>query len=397
MEILNFKATYIATDEEFELELIGTNSDAQSSIFRLLRKETDAEEGGEEPEADFPHISFSEEAEEPKVGTMLVVYDTLPPVLGKGPKLAFPRVSAIIQEPDVYYALYPPTGIELGAPVTDEAGRFLGIIQVPRELMREMNRGGASRAQNRVRFEMMGRLSVSVRPAAAFEELLADPEGITDPGRSWLGISYEALEEEMAEGFGIDGQKGLLLTKVVPDSPAHNAGLRTSDILIEFNGEAVEVDTEHEIYIFQNQIRGTVPGQEVDIRILRQGADGTFQEELFLAVLAEPPVRFGQARRLWNEKMGLETCPITYDYRLNRNLPETIEGVVVTHVDGAAWAGLSGLQRWDIVQRVGDTRVANLDSFEVILAGARETKTDPLVFEILRGTETRIVSIDTNW
>ena len=62
--------------------------------------------------------------------------------------------------------------------------------------------------------------------------------------RGWLGVSIQPLTAELARSFGSKDGKGVLISDVVPDSPAGKAGLKPGDILLEFEGTAKPIPTE---------------------------------------------------------------------------------------------------------------------------------------------------------
>jgi len=55
-----------------------------------------------------------------------------------------------------------------------------------------------------------------------------------------LGITVEPLTDQLALKLGIPGQKGLLISSVMPESPAYGAGLKAGDIILEINRRSVK-------------------------------------------------------------------------------------------------------------------------------------------------------------
>ena len=55
-----------------------------------------------------------------------------------------------------------------------------------------------------------------------------------------IGVSTMELEKQLAEYFGITGDKGVLVTSVTADGPAAKAGVRAGDVIIAIDGEAVD-------------------------------------------------------------------------------------------------------------------------------------------------------------
>jgi S1-C subfamily serine protease len=64
---------------------------------------------------------------------------------------------------------------------------------------------------------------------------------LIDKGRvdhAWLGVSMATVDEELAETFRLPAERGVLVTDVVPGSPADEAGLEGGDTTVVVNGES---------------------------------------------------------------------------------------------------------------------------------------------------------------
>ena len=85
--------------------------------------------------------------------------------------------------------------------------------------------------------------------------------------RSYLGVAMQEINPTLARSFGLPDVQGAIITEVVPESPAAQAGLRAGDVIRSFNGRRVEAMQQ-----FQQLIAGTDVGQEVELGFLRQGA-----------------------------------------------------------------------------------------------------------------------------
>ncbi len=81
----------------------------------------------------------------------------------------------------------------------------------------------------------------------------------------WLGVYTQALTSELREGIDYDGD-GVLVSGVVPDSPADRAGLQKGDVITRVEGR--EVNSPGELV---EVIRGAAVGERVSIRYVRDG------------------------------------------------------------------------------------------------------------------------------
>jgi serine protease Do len=57
--------------------------------------------------------------------------------------------------------------------------------------------------------------------------------------RGWLGVQIQEVTEAMADQFGLDEARGALVSQILPDTPAADAGIERGDVIVEFNGQSI--------------------------------------------------------------------------------------------------------------------------------------------------------------
>ena len=77
-------------------------------------------------------------------------------------------------------------------------------------------------------------------PINLVKELLPQLKKAGKITRGWLGVNTQRLTPEIAESLGINGVHGALVSEVSKDGPAHRAGIRPADVIIEFDGHPVK-------------------------------------------------------------------------------------------------------------------------------------------------------------
>jgi len=120
--------------------------------------------------------------------------------------------------------------------------------------------------------------------------------------RGSLGIQVQDLTPDLAAAFNLEGQKGAVVVEISEDSPADEAGLEISDIVIAINGESVESAMDA-----RNRVGLLRIGEKVEIKILRKGREKTLK-----AVVAKDTIegddvsRYFEGAELKESKNGIE-------------------------------------------------------------------------------------------
>ncbi len=103
-------------------------------------------------------------------------------------------------------------------------------------------------------------------------EMSSDDDGdenvkvLVNAGGSWLGVGISEVTPEKVKEFKLPAERGVVLGKIVPESPAAKAGLKESDVVTEINGQRVE-GTEQ----FRRMIREIPAGRAAQFTVWRDG------------------------------------------------------------------------------------------------------------------------------
>jgi serine protease Do/serine protease DegQ len=136
--------------------------------------------------------------------------------------------------------------------------------------------------------------------------------------RGYLGVASQTLSADHAEALGLArNTKGVMITDVYPGTPAEQAGLRRGDVILSINEKAVTSLRDLRVLIAQ-----TAPGSKVKLKVSRDGKDRLV--EAALGKLDEKPDEL---------LSGIEATPLTPESRRRLNIPERLDGLLVTAVD----------------------------------------------------------------
>ena len=105
-------------------------------------------------------------------------------------------------------------------------------------------------------------------------ENLRDHVWIMGSGRGLLGVRTQDLNPELGSYFKVPDGKGVLVTEVLDDTPAQEAGMRAGDVILQVNGENVTDTSE-----LREELRES-EDEEVAIVIMREGSRYTINAEI---------------------------------------------------------------------------------------------------------------------
>ena len=202
---------------------------------------------------------------------------------------------------------------------------------------------------------------------------LVDKGSVT---RGWLGVSLQPLTPELATSFEARGKTGALVSDVVPDSPAAKAGLRSGDIVLEYNGKKIQNSGE-----LARAVGLGRPGQDARVTIWRDGA-----EKVLDVRLVQTPGEAAAPSRL-----GLEVRPVTPEIARELGV-DSAEGVVVSRVEDGSAAGDAGIRRGDVIRELDRKPVKSMADFERAAAGIKPGQ--PVTVRLQRGKASLYVALD---
>jgi len=85
-------------------------------------------------------------------------------------------------------------------------------------------------------------------------------------GGGWLGVGVSEVSADKMKALKLSEERGALLGKIVPDSPAAKAGLKENDVVLEINGQRIE-GTEQ----FRRMIHEIPAGRTASLTVWRDG------------------------------------------------------------------------------------------------------------------------------
>jgi serine protease Do len=204
--------------------------------------------------------------------------------------------------------------------------------------------------------------------------------------RGYLGIMIQDLTPALAKEFQLKDATGALVGDVTPKSPAEKAGLKSGDVVIEFNGKKV-ADSRH----LKLEVARTQPGTTVAVKVLRADATKTLEVTVKSLPGTEELAKADTQNKDDGTLNGVGVADLDDKARQQFEIPETVKGAVVTEVEPDSAAAEAGLKAGDVIQEINRKPVKNSEEAVHLTENVKDKTT---LLRIWRGGGSHFVVVD---
>jgi Do/DeqQ family serine protease len=180
-------------------------------------------------------------------------------------------------------------------------------------------------------------------------------EGLDTFERPYVGASFEQVSSDAAEALGLARPAGALVTDVFADSPAEEAGLRPGDVVLAFNGSAIEHPDALGYRLATQPI-----GSSAKLTILRQGAERDLDVSLVRAPEGGPEIVIGGPSPFAGASVADLSPRLAQRLRMRGNA----NGVAITAVERGTRAAQLGFRAGDIVRELNGEAVDSAETLQ---------------------------------
>jgi serine protease Do len=313
----------LADERELEARLVGRDADTDLAVLKV--------EG-----SNFPFVSFEEDAD-PRVGDWVIAVGN---PFGLGGTATAGIVSARARD------------------ISDSRTPYTDYLQIDAAINRG-NSGGPT-------FDIYGRVigvnSAIFSPTGGSVGIgFAIPASIAKPvterlmrgeaiERGYLGAMIGTLTDEEREAYGFPSDfEAATVIDVTPGAPAAQAGILPGDIVTSINGRKVTTSTE-----LTRAVGQANPGDTLTLEVIREGRERTITVRSGTRPAdvnsTQPPAAGGEERPGQIPPVtgvtveGLTVTPVTTALRARYNLPEGINGLVITGIEQTSRAARIGFE-----------------------------------------------------
>lgn len=210
--------------------------------------------------------------------------------------------------------------------------------------------------------------------------------------RGYLGITFGGeVDRTMARALGLENARGIVVGDVMSDGPAGEAGLKEGDVILELNGQRVQSWMD-----FRVKIGNRKPGDEITLGVFRDGERMDFDIELGELETEEMASNNIQNEDMDNlrETLGFSVEDLSDNIRRQLDLGEGVNGVIVSNISQASQAYRQGLQRGDVITRVGDEEVSTPNEFYSAIQSYINDETEAVLLRVNRQGRNVFIAIE---
>ena len=251
----------------------------------------------------------------------------------------------------------------------------------------------------------LGAVALGATPAAIETQFNNTPEvySYSSGGHSYLGVDIQDVTADRLGALKLKEERGVEVTMVDQDAPAGKAGIKEHDVILQFNGVAVESEEQ-----LRRMLREIPPGRTVTLGLSRDGNPMNISLQLAdrgkIATAMKPRIAIPSVRIPEVEAPGFAFQVQTYSSalgvqteNLSRQLGEYFgvkngEGVLVRSVEKGSAAEKAGLKAGDVIIRADNEKLSDRADLSQVLRGHHDG--GKITLSIMRDKREQTIVVD---
>lgn len=203
--------------------------------------------------------------------------------------------------------------------------------------------------------------------------------------RGWLGVRIQEVSDDIAESLGLGETMGALVVAVDESGPAKPAGIKSGDVILNFDNQPITAMRELPRIVAETKI-----GKKVKVEVWRNNKsvtkyvviDRLNESNLVASIDDEPDVDLDNSTSL---DLGFSLSTLSDDLSEKYDLNDKQKGLVVTVIDEQSDAFKRGLREGDLINVINEQDLYSVDQFVRIIEKYRRANRDLMLIKALRG------------
>ena len=206
--------------------------------------------------------------------------------------------------------------------------------------------------------------------------------------RGFLGVGIQDVTPALAQEFNIPEEgKGALVTDVTDNSAAADAGIKTGDVIVEFNGKPVSDSRNLKLMVGQ-----VTPGTKAEVKVLRQGKEKSFELTLKEAPDQKSSGDQNDSSATSGDALdGVTVSDLDAGVRRQLGIPANVQGALVSEIEESTPAYDAGLRQGDVIQEINRNRIR---SAEDAVAATKNLKGKKILLRVYSQGFSRFMVVD---
>jgi serine protease Do len=228
-------------------------------------------------------------------------------------------------------------------------------------------------------------------PADTVKRVVEQLEKGGKVSRGWLGVKIQNIDKDLAGSLGLKEPKGAIVSEVMKDGPAADAGLKVEDAILSVDDKKIEDSRDLARTIADLPAKATV-----DVKVWRNKGEQSVKVKLGTypanAEAAENDDQPQKEEKDLGGNVDLKQLGLSV-----KSGPGKDGGVIVSDVDPNSDAALKGIKEGDVVLKAGNETVNSPQDVAKAVKKAQDDGLPAVMFHIKKsGDQTVLVAIPLN-
>ena len=214
--------------------------------------------------------------------------------------------------------------------------------------------------------------------------------------RGWLGVRIQELTPEIAKSLGLKNEDGVLISMVNPGEPAEKGGLKSGDVILEFNGEKIK-----DVKSLQRTVAESAVESKAKVKVWRDKKSKSFTVKLgeLEKFNTADNNNDDQKQEVVSEEIeidnvGLRLLGLNKETRSRFNISKNVSGVVVTAVKRDSFAAKAGLSVGNVISQISQKNIERPEQAKKIFDDLTKKKSESALLQVFEGDFSRFLIIN---
>lgn len=205
--------------------------------------------------------------------------------------------------------------------------------------------------------------------------------------RGWLGVTIQEITPELAKSFDLKNTEGVLVAQVEPNSPAAKAGIRSGDVIVDYNGKPTKNPRDLSMAVADTKV-----GVPARLNVIRDGRTLDLQ-----TAVGEKPAERAEGSTPATEKseehakLGVSVKNVDPETAHELNLRSST-GALVTDVQSGSPADDGGVRPGDVIREFNHKPINNVSDLQSAVRNLKSGST--VLLNVVRQGQTLFLAFD---